>query len=200
MSGGWRSRRRRSLASVSPVRTPTVGTCARGVPSSSAARWIPANGARRFFSTSTARARSGDTYRTRVRRSASGGRSAASRSIAPRNAASVLPEPVGASTSVFDPAAIGGHAPRCASVGASNDPSNQRRAAGEKVALSTDEPRYPLVRTSVCPTGLLDLGNGVQMERSAAHDAATPPKGALHAAVVLRVPPGRLHRRSPLAP
>jgi len=49
-------------------------------------------------------------------------------------------------------------------------------AAGEKVALSTDEPRYPLVRTSVCPTGLPDLGNGVQMERSAAHDAATPPR------------------------
>ena len=47
------------LAAVSPVRMPTVGSwsCA---PSRSAARLMPRSGARRFLSTSTARARSGE--------------------------------------------------------------------------------------------------------------------------------------------
>ncbi len=72
MSGGRFRRVRRSLAGVSPVRTPTVGTCARGVPSRSAACSMPASGARRFFSTSTASARSGEMYRTRVRAAALG--------------------------------------------------------------------------------------------------------------------------------
>jgi len=69
-----------------------------------------------------------------VRRSVSGGGSADNRSIAHRNAASVLPDPVGARNKVLSPAAIEGQAPRWASVGASMDLSNQRRAAGEKVA------------------------------------------------------------------
>ena len=51
MSGGLRTRWRRSSAGVSPVRTPTSIRGA-GSPSRSAARPIPASGARRFRSTS----------------------------------------------------------------------------------------------------------------------------------------------------
>ena len=65
MFGGCRTSRRRSSAEVSPVRTPTVGT-RTVVPRRSAARRMPCSGARRFFSTSTASARNGDTYSTRV--------------------------------------------------------------------------------------------------------------------------------------
>ena len=49
----------RSLALVSPVRTPTTGSV-KGDPLRSAARPMPASGARRFFSTSKASARSGE--------------------------------------------------------------------------------------------------------------------------------------------
>ena len=58
-SGGLRTSLRRSSAGVSPVRMPTVGTC-NSSPSRSAARVIPRSGERRFFSTSTAKARSGE--------------------------------------------------------------------------------------------------------------------------------------------
>ena len=58
-SGGLRASLRRSSAGVSPVRMPTVGVWT-GWPSRSAAWAMPTSGARRFFSTSTARARSGD--------------------------------------------------------------------------------------------------------------------------------------------
>ena len=61
---------------------------------------MPINGARRFFSTSNARARSGEMYRTRVRALASAGSVVTSRSMEARNAVSVLPLPVGAHTSV----------------------------------------------------------------------------------------------------
>jgi hypothetical protein len=54
------------------------------------------------------------------------------RSIAARNAASVLPDPVGARSSVERPATIGGHPLACAAVGAAKDASNQRRTAGRK--------------------------------------------------------------------
>ncbi len=59
MSGGWRTSWRRSLAGVSPVRMPTVGVWT-SVPDRSAAKPMPRRGARRFFSTSTARARNGE--------------------------------------------------------------------------------------------------------------------------------------------
>ena len=72
-----------------------------GSPSRCAACLIPVSGERRFRSMSTASAFSGETYSTRQRRLRSaGGGVAASRSIAHRNAASVLPDPVGAMTSV----------------------------------------------------------------------------------------------------
>src|SRR5689334_18227232 len=46
------------------------------------------------------------------------------------NAASVLPDPVGAARSTFCPAAIAGHASACAGVGAANWRSNQAATAG----------------------------------------------------------------------
>ena len=64
---------------------------------------------RRFFSTSKARARSGEMYTTRVRAlRSSGGGVVTSRSIDHKKAASVLPLPVGAQISVCSPAAMGG--------------------------------------------------------------------------------------------
>src|SRR5256885_13370202 len=63
------------------------------------------------------------------------------RSIAARNAARVLPEPVGASTSTLSPSAIAGQASSCARVGAWNVDSNHARVAGLNVAsgsLPTD--------------------------------------------------------------
>src|SRR2546425_6745444 len=57
-----------------------------------------------------------------------------SRSIAARNAASVLPDPVGAKTSGFSPFAIAGQASSCARVGDSKVVSNQARVAALKLA------------------------------------------------------------------
>ncbi len=130
MSGGWRRSSRRSAAGVSPVRMPTVGS-RKPIPSRSAASRIPVSGARRFFSTSTASARSGETYRTRQRRSGAGSGSVTRRSIADRNAARVLPEPVGARISVWRPWAIAGQPSACAAVGAAKAPANHSRTAGE---------------------------------------------------------------------
>src|SRR6267143_4182943 len=57
-----------------------------------------------------------------------------SRSIAARNAASVLPEPVGARTRTLSPLAIAGQASSCARVGVWNVASNHARVAGLNVA------------------------------------------------------------------
>src|SRR5712691_4597972 len=56
------------------------------------------------------------------------------RSIAARNAARVLPEPVGASTRTLSPSAIAGQASSCARVGVWNVASNHARVAGLKDA------------------------------------------------------------------
>src|SRR6476469_4663670 len=144
MSGGWRRSAERSLAGVSPERTPTVGVCSVSPRRSAAAR-MPAMGARRFFSTSTARALIGERYRTRVRSVFSGTGSVTRRSMAQRNAARVLPEPVGARTRVWSPAAMAGQPLAWASVGAPNVVSNHSRTAGEKgpsVSAATGA-RYP---------------------------------------------------------
>ena len=57
--GGLARWRRRSSGGVSPVRIPTV-TSAASVPRAAASRAIPARGARRLRSTSTASALSGE--------------------------------------------------------------------------------------------------------------------------------------------
>ena len=96
-------------------------------PRRSASCAMPASGARRFRSTSTASALSGDTYSTRHRAFFSGGGVNMSRSRHHRNAVSVLPLPVGARMSVDSPRAIGGQPSACGRVGASNDALNHSR-------------------------------------------------------------------------
>src|SRR5215208_6783752 len=73
--------------------------------------------------------------------SASAGASArrARRSIPHRNAASVLPDPVGAQISVCAPEAIFGQPSACAGVGSANDASNQR-LTGLENGSSADPP------------------------------------------------------------
>ncbi len=57
-----------------------------------------------------------------------------SESIADKNAASVLPLPVGAQISVCSPATMGGQPPVWAAVGSGNDAPNQARTAGENAS------------------------------------------------------------------
>ena len=60
-----------------------------------------------------------------------------SESIADRNAASVLPLPVGAQMRVWSPAMMGGQPPIWAAVGSGNDAPNQARTAGEKASSTS---------------------------------------------------------------
>lgn len=130
MSGGRVARARRSAGGVSPERMPTF-TSGSGSPRRTDSWRIPVSGLRRFRSTSTASAFSGDTYSTRQRfRGSAGGGLDVSWSSAARNAASVLPEPVGATTSTSEPSPIARHAPAWAAVGAEKAPVNQPRVAG----------------------------------------------------------------------
>src|SRR5690349_8624847 len=118
-SGGVRIMAWRSRCGVSPVRIATVTSPP-----------IPLSGARRLRSMSYESAFSGETYTSRVRRSPSGGGVATSRSSPHRNAASVLPEPVGAESSTSSPRAIAGQACSCAAVGRSNARRNHSRTCG----------------------------------------------------------------------
>ena len=114
MSGGLPASRRLSSAAVSPERTATL-ISGSGSPRRWAAWRRPASGARRFRSMSTASALSGETYSTRQRWAGSSGAGAAARrSSAQRNAARVLPDPVGAMTRVCLPLLIDSHACTCA--------------------------------------------------------------------------------------
>jgi len=85
----------------------------------------------RFFSTSNARARRGEMYRTRVRAFASGDGVVHKRSMDDRNAASVLPLPVGAQMSVCAPSRMCGQPSTWGGVGSGNEAANQARTAGE---------------------------------------------------------------------
>ncbi len=129
--GGRARCRRRSSGGVSPVRIPTV-TSAASTPSAAASRVIPASGARRLRSTSTASALSGEMYNTRVpgATGCSAAPPSSSRSNAARNAESVFPDPVGATTSVCAPPASAPQAPSCAGVGVPNAPRNHETVAG----------------------------------------------------------------------
>ena len=82
-----------------------------------------------------------------MRRDLSSGRSLlSSRSIAWRKALSVLPLPVGATTSAFLPSAMLVQAPSCAGVASANDASNHARVGALKrsraVMLCSLSPRY----------------------------------------------------------
>src|SRR5262245_48604180 len=77
------------------------------------------------------RAFRGETYRTSVRSSKSPAIAfRTSRSIQIKNAARVLPDPVGAEISVVSPAKICGHPSSCGSVGVPNRATNQSRTSG----------------------------------------------------------------------
>ena len=128
MSGGLVMSWRRRAGGVSPERTPTLMSGGRW-PRRSAIRVIPVSGVRRLRSTSTASALSGDTYSTRVCAGRSAEAAAARLSRAHRNAASVLPEPVGAMTSVLSPSAMADQASACAVVGAAKVPVNHSRVS-----------------------------------------------------------------------
>ena len=130
MCGGRFSMARRSCISVSPVRT-AVRISGISNPRSPAICRISLSGTSRFFWMSLPSAFSGDTYRTSVRSS----RSPASalrtrRSMQARNAASVLPEPVGAEISVVRPARICGQPCSCGSVGVPNFWTNHSATRG----------------------------------------------------------------------
>ena len=98
---------------------------------------MPRNGERRFFSTSTANARSGEMYSSRVRCSRSGTGWVINRSRPHRKAARVFPEPVGDRISVFSPDEIAGQPCACGGVGSTNDVSNQVRTGTEKGASAS---------------------------------------------------------------
>src|SRR3981189_21215 len=94
---------------------------------------MPTSGAFKLRSTSCANAFIGETYNTRQRRLGSAGLgSEASLSRHHRNAASVLPEPVGARIKVCSLLAMAAQPCSWAEVGAANVPANHARVAGLK--------------------------------------------------------------------
>ncbi len=129
MSAASRRNRERSTAGVSPVLIAMSGITTDSS-RDRATSAIPASGTRRLRSTSTASALSGEMYSTRQRDAFGGAGVNMSRFRHQRNAASVLPLPVGARMSVVSPAAIAGHPSRCGFVGAGNALLNHARTAG----------------------------------------------------------------------
>src|SRR4029077_5404344 len=94
------------------------------------------------------RALSGEMYSTRQRCFGSAGTGPlASRSSAHRNAASVLPDPVGAMTRVLSPPAMDAQAPACAAVGSTNAPLNHSLVS----ALNPARGSVPAAGASVAP-------------------------------------------------
>ena len=147
MSGGLVESRRRSAALVSPERTPTC-TSETLVSSRSAVWRMPVSGARRLRSTSTARAFSGLTYRTRQRSwGSSGGVPVSTWSSDQRKALSVLPLPVGATTSACFPAPMACQAPTWAGVGSAKAARNHVRVG----SLNSSSTSAPLLTRSSCP-------------------------------------------------
>ena len=91
---------------------------------------MPAIGARRLRSMSTASAFSGEMYRTRQRCSLGGTGSNMMRLMHQRNAVSVLPLPVGARISVDSPSAMDGQPCAWGGVGRANESRNQSATGG----------------------------------------------------------------------
>src|SRR3954447_9375941 len=162
MSGGLRSIAARSFWGVSPVRMPTLMSPP-----------IPRSGARRLRSMSYESAFSGETYTSRVVRSPSGGGVATRRSSPQRNAASVLPEPVGADSSTSSPRAIAGHACSWAAVGRSKARRNHSRTCGVNDSRAAEGMRpfsvTKRVRRSPAahPALLRAIGGGTRRRRDA---------------------------------
>ena len=132
MCGGRSTIRRRSHAFVSPVRT-AVRIAGRRTPRRAANAAISASGPERFFSMSLLSAFNGETYTTLVRSGKSPLRAKrTSRSRQIRNAAKVLPEPVGAESKTSRPARISGQPACWGSVGRSKRPANHSATSGSK--------------------------------------------------------------------
>src|SRR3954468_6198268 len=137
-------------------------------PAASASCAMPASGARRLRSTSTASAFSGETYRTRQRALFGGAGVNIRRLRHHRKAVSVLPLPVGARMRVDSPSAIAGQPSACGRVGASKAELNHMRVAGEKRASGSIVERTPTsssynVRLFILGTGgfMGDAGEGL---------------------------------------
>ena len=106
-------------------------------------------------------------------RSGSGGGWALSRSIAHRNAASVLPDPVGARIRVWSPSAMAFQPWDCAGVGWSNEDSNHPRTAAENGGALTRTP-YRLA----CDGRGRGPAAGVGFALDAPHRSAPLPRSA----------------------
>ena len=113
-SGGWASILRLSEEGVSPLLVRTL-ISGKWLPAREKKSPRPASGVRRFLWMSLLSAFNGETYRMRTFPAAQA--PVTSLSIPQRNAASVLPVPVGALTRTCAPAAISGHAFCWTSVG-----------------------------------------------------------------------------------
>src|SRR5215472_8848948 len=100
------------------------------------------------------------------------------------NAASVLPEPVGAMTSVSSPLPMARQAPAWACVGSANAPSNQARVAGENASSASAVPvsgdssamlpycPAPLTFSAVGRSALFDVGREINGQQRAHQYAA----------------------------
>ena len=128
MSGGWVTSLRRSAAGVSPERTPTVTSGTVAAEPVGGVADAGQRGAQVALDVDGERLERGDVEDPASRLVLSAGRSlVSSRSRLHRNALSVLPEPVGATTSACCPAPIASHAPTWAGVGSANAAANQVR-------------------------------------------------------------------------
>ena len=136
-------------ASVSPVRTPTVGTWGSVRPDALGRVRDPRERrAEVLLDVDGERAERRDVEDPRALPRRGRGAVVASRSIAHRNAARVLPDPVGASRSVCAPARDRRPAGRSGRRWApSNEASNQARVSGENASSVTAAPRYRLPPT-----------------------------------------------------
>src|ERR1017187_3484342 len=131
ISAGWRAKRARSLAGVSPVRMAMVGSW-KAMPAERAACAMPTSGERRLRSISTARALMGEMQRTRQRWWRGGTGTNMRRLMHHRKAARVLPVPVGARIRVDSPRAMAGQPSCWGRVGAGKTASNHARTGGWK--------------------------------------------------------------------
>ena len=116
------------------------------------------------------------------------------RSIAARNAARVLPEPVGASTSTLSPSAIAGQASSCARVGAWNVASNHARVAGLNIAGKTGTVQV------IAQSGWFSTANMPYMSRDHAWFASYAPNDNPQMVVVVFVEHAGAHGGTDSAP
>jgi len=116
MCGGLRRMRSRSAVGVSPVRT-AARMPTSGKPMACSCAWMPASGSCRFLRMSLDSAFKGDTYSTCTVSSKGPARPCTTSSLmADKNAASVLPEPVGAAISAWRRCEVTTQARACTSV------------------------------------------------------------------------------------